>query len=101
VNRFEMSRSEDTLLRDIAERKIAPYRQQIEKVSRFRAERDQAPVRRSLRHVHAQAKIRDANLVPAVLAGLQAGATMGELAGAMRLAYDTPYDPLGVLQPDF
>jgi hypothetical protein len=39
--------------------------------------------------------------VPAVQAGLQAGATMGELAGAMRLAYDTPYDPLGVLQPDF
>ena len=85
-----MSRSEDTLLRDIAERKIAPYRQQIE-----------GPVRRALRHVHAQAKIRDANLVPAVQAGLQAGAAMGELAGAMRLAYDTPYDPLGVLQPDF
>jgi methylmalonyl-CoA mutase N-terminal domain/subunit len=101
VNRYEMSRSEDTLLRDIAERKIAPYREQIEKVRRFRAERDQEPVRRALRHVHAQAKIRDANLVPAVLAGLQAGATMGELAGAMRLAYDTPYDPLGVLQPDF
>jgi methylmalonyl-CoA mutase, N-terminal domain len=101
VNCHEMSRSEDTLLRDIAERKIAPYRRQIEKVSRFRAERDQEPVRRALRHVHAQAKIRDANLVPAVQAGLQAGATMGELAGAMRLAYDTPYDPLGVLQPDF
>ena len=60
VNCHEISRSEDTLLRDIAERKIAPYRQQIEKVSRFRAERDQEPVRRALRHVHAQAKIRDA-----------------------------------------
>ena len=33
--------------------------------------------------------------------GPRFSAVMGELAGAMRLAYDTPYDPLGVLQPDF
>jgi methylmalonyl-CoA mutase N-terminal domain/subunit len=101
VNCHEMSREQDTMLRDIAERKIEPFRAHIEKIRRFRAERNQDPVRRALRHVHAQALIRDANLVPAVRAGLDSGATMGELAGAMRLAYDTPYDPLGALQPDF
>ena len=101
VNCHQMPREEDTLLRDITERKIPPCREQIETIHRFRTERSQDPVRRSLREVYAQAKTRDTNLVPATCDGFRAGATMGELAGAMRLAYDAPYDPHGALRPDF
>jgi methylmalonyl-CoA mutase N-terminal domain/subunit len=89
------------LLRDITERKIAPCREQIERIRRFRIERNQDPVRRALRHVYVQARTRDTNLVPAVRDGFRVGATMGELAGAMRLAYEAPYDPHGAVSPDF
>ena len=30
---------------------------------------------------------------------LAGGATLGEIAGVLRLAYDYPYDPHGMLEP--
>jgi hypothetical protein len=39
------------------------------------------------------------NLVPVVMESLDAGATMGEIAGVIRMAYGEPYDPFGALQP--
>lgn len=101
VNCHTMPLEEDHLLRDIAERKIAPYRDHIEKVRRFRLERDNTAVREALQTVHSVAKNRDLNAVPAARDALAAGASVGEIAGAMRMAYGAPYDPHGMLQPDF
>lgn len=101
VNCHVMPPEEDTLLRDIAERKIAPYREHIEKVRRFRNERDNNSVRQALQKVNAEAKSEGVNLVPGVQAAMRAGASMGEVAGALRTAYGAPYDPRGALQANF
>ncbi|MBI5720511.1 MAG: acyl-CoA mutase large subunit family protein [Burkholderiales bacterium] len=101
VNCHTLPAGEDRLLRDIAERKVAPFRQRIEAMREHRVARSAGDTRRALREVHAQARAPGINLVPAVHAAFGAGATMGEIAGALRLAYDAPYDPHGALRPDF
>lgn len=101
VNCHAMPPAQDRLLRDIAERKIEPYRAHIERVRRLREQRDNAGVRQALRRVHADTKSRTVNVVPTVRDALAAGASVGEIAGAMRMAYGAPYDPHGMLQPDF
>jgi len=100
VNCHKVADDEDKLLRDIAERKIAPDRQRIEEVKQFRAARSQAAVGRALRRLH-DAVATDENLIPLVIEATDAGATMGEMAGAMRLACGRTYDPHRQLQPDF
>lgn len=92
---------EDRLLRDVVERKIAPCHGRIEEIRRHRETRGNDGVRRALRVVNAQARQADVNLIPFVYDAFRAGATMGEIAGALRLAYDAPYDPHGALRPDF
>jgi methylmalonyl-CoA mutase N-terminal domain/subunit len=101
VNCHRMADEDDRLLREVAERKIPPCREAVEALARFKAERGADEVRRSLRSVHEAARDRAANLMPALDAGFGVGATMGEIAGALRLAYDAPYDPYGALRPDF
>ncbi|MBM3555855.1 MAG: methylmalonyl-CoA mutase [Alphaproteobacteria bacterium] len=101
VNQHQVPPEEDKLLRDVAERKIAPCRERIDELKRFRKARGGDGLRRSLRAVHATAKERTANLLPSVREAFAAGASMGEIAGALRLAYDTPYDPHGALSAPF
>jgi methylmalonyl-CoA mutase N-terminal domain/subunit len=40
----------------------------------------------------------DENMLTAVLECTKAGATMGEVAGILRQAWGTPYDPYGYLE---
>jgi methylmalonyl-CoA mutase N-terminal domain/subunit len=101
VNCHRMVAEDDRLLRDVAERKIAPCREAIAALRRFKTERAADAVRRSLRALQATAADSNANLMPAVHEAFGAGATMGEIAGALRLAYGAPYDPYGVLKPEF
>lgn len=101
VNCHQLAPEQDQLLRDIAESKIAPCLDSITVLRKFREARNQDAVHRALRKVHRDAKTTDTNLVPSVLAAFQAEATMGEIAGAMRLAYDAPYDPHGAMRPTF
>ncbi len=100
VNCHQVAPEKDRLLRDVAEQKIAPDRQRIEAVGRLRRERNQDPVRRALRRLHAAAATAE-NLIPVVIDATDAGATMGEMAGAMRLACGAAYDPRGCVRPDF
>ena len=100
VNCHKVADDEDKLLRDISERKIASDRQRIEEVRKFRTERNQDPVNRALRRLH-DAVATDENLIPLVIESYDAGATMGEMAGAMRLASGRSYDPHGQLRPTF
>lgn len=101
VNCHQVPVEEDQLLRDIAEQKIAPYRERITTIQNFRSTRDNAAVQNTLRQVHNDAKSPDVNLVEPALAAFKAGATMGEIAGVLRMAYGAAYDPHGALQPSF
>jgi methylmalonyl-CoA mutase N-terminal domain/subunit len=98
VNCFQVPAEEDTLLRDIVEQKFEPAHEHIEKVKRFRLERDQGAVDDSLRRVLERAKEPQPNLMYPIMEALEADATMGEIAGILRVAYDHPYDPFHALQ---
>jgi methylmalonyl-CoA mutase N-terminal domain/subunit len=98
VNCFEVPEEEDTLLRDVAERKIEPYRARIEEIQRYKERRDPGPLRERLLALREVAADRRSNLVPALQDALGAGATLGEMTAVLRLAYGRPADPLGMLQ---
>lgn len=99
VNVFQMPADQDTLLREVAETKIEPCREHVAHIAAFKQARDARLVRHALRTVHATAKAPGANVMPAIVAALDAGTTMGEIAGALRVAYGVAYDPFGALPP--
>jgi methylmalonyl-CoA mutase cobalamin-binding domain/chain len=98
VNCFRVPSEEDTLLRDVVEQKFEPALEHIEKVKRFRLERDQGAVDDALQIVLQRAREPEANLMYPMMDALEANATMGEIAGILRIAYDHPYDPFHALQ---
>lgn len=93
VNVHTVPEEEDTLLRDVAERKIEPCVERIARMAEYRARRDQAAVTRSLAALLEAAGDERVNLVRPVMAAMRAGATMGEMAGVLRMAYGKPADP--------
>ncbi len=98
VNEHQVSREEDMLLREVSETKIRPYRQRIEQVARFKANRDLPRVKAALENVRRRSK-EGQNLVPPVIEATDAMATMGEIAGVIRQTYGFPYDPHNAVQP--
>jgi len=98
VNVHAIPEAEDVLLRDVAEEKIEPCRERIAWLRGFRARRDPARLRTSLESLHACALDREANLMPAIVAATESDATMGEMAGVLRMAYGVPSDPFGKLE---
>ena len=101
VNVCQLPEEEDTMLRDLVETKIEPCLDQIERIREFKRTRDQAGVRGALTALRACAADRDESLMDPVIAALQADATIGEVAGAMRMAYGMPYDPLSGIPAPF
>lgn len=98
VNVHRIPDEDDTLLREVTERKIAPWTQHVERIIAFKQARDCASVTRVLAQVTTA--VRDeTNLVPVVTDALDAGATAGEVAGAMRVGLGLPYDPHGLVEP--
>jgi methylmalonyl-CoA mutase N-terminal domain/subunit len=99
VNQHVIPAEEDLLLREVAEEKIEPFRERIAAVRGYRRQRDAAQVRTALASLHARASDRGAaNLMEDLVAATQAGATMGEMAGVLRMAYGQPADPFGMLE---
>ena len=99
LNCFQMPEEEDTLLREVAESKFEPSWERIDWTRRFKADRDNNRVKEALRGCYEKARSRDENLVYGFLPALEAGATMGEITGVMRMAYHRPYDPFGAMEP--
>jgi len=100
VNCFQVPDDEDTMLREVAEQKIQPCWDHVERIREFKKSRDQERMRQVLRQLRSKAEDEREPLVPWVIAALEGGATIGEMSGAMRMAYGTPYDPLsGTLAP--
>jgi methylmalonyl-CoA mutase N-terminal domain/subunit len=82
----------------VSEQKIEPFRERIEAVREHRARRDARQVKAALESLHARASDRAANLMGDLVAATQLGATMGEMAGVLRMAYGQPADPFGLLE---
>jgi methylmalonyl-CoA mutase, N-terminal domain len=99
LNTLQIPEEEDTLLKDIVEGKIEPYWSRIGKIREYKESRDQAGIEGVLREVRQKTGDPDENLVNVTMEAFSAGATAGEIAGMMRMAYDCPYDPHGLIEP--
>lgn len=97
VNALRIPEEEDRLLRDVAEQKIAPCRERIDAIRGFKSSRERTRLRAAIDIVRT-ACARPENLMPHIIAALQAGATMGEISGVMRMAYGYDYDPFGAVE---
>lgn len=97
MNAYQMDPREDTLLRDISEEKIAPLFDRVERMKAYRESRDQQALLGSLKRLHDVVQ-SDENMLDAVLECTKVGATMGQIAGVLRQAWGTPYDPYGYLE---
>jgi methylmalonyl-CoA mutase N-terminal domain/subunit len=93
VNAHVIPDEEDALLRDVTQEKIEPCRERIAQIREHRKRRDAARVTASLEALRDRACEREANLMPAVIGATEAGATLGEMAGVLRMAYGRPADP--------
>jgi len=100
VNSHVVDDDDDTMLKDIAETKIPPCSQQVDRIQRLKQSRDQAFARKALVDL-ATAVVEGTNLVPVAMNCFDADVTVGEMAGVMRQATGAPYDPFGMLDPVF
>jgi methylmalonyl-CoA mutase N-terminal domain/subunit len=98
LNTFEIPEEEDTLLKEVVESKIEPCWSRIDEIRRFKESRDQARIKDVLLKVCERSKDPEENLIHITREALLAGATQGEIAGMMRMAYDCPYDPLRMIE---
>lgn len=99
LNVHQIPLEEDTMLKDVAEQKISPYYERIQEIKDFKANRDQKLLKQALQKISAQASDPGQNLIPVIIEAMEADATIGEIAGTLRMAYGCPYDYLGLAQP--
>ncbi|MBU2551553.1 MAG: hypothetical protein KKB20_24290 [Proteobacteria bacterium] len=98
LNCFQIPDEEDTLLKDVAEAKFEPSFHRIQWAKDYKAGRDIGRVKAALVRCRELAKIESENLMPPLIAAFEAGATMGEITGVMRMAYGWPYDPFDMTE---
>ena len=85
VNVHQVAEKDDTLLRDVATAKIRDWRDHTEAIERFKRQRNVETLRNGLDKVAAAVRTSE-NLIPAVVAALDASATVGEISTIMRAA---------------
>lgn len=93
VNCFEIPAEQDTLLRDHTDEKIQPASEHIAEIVRWKLSRSMTDVRSALDDLGAAAA-GSANMMPAILAGFERGATIGEMASAVRVGMGLTADPV-------
>jgi methylmalonyl-CoA mutase N-terminal domain/subunit len=73
----------------------------VEEVKKYKASRDQAALGKTVKALYETAKKKE-NVQRAIIDGVKAGMTMGEMTGVIRLAYNLCYDPMEMLPtPDY
>jgi len=87
VNVHRLPPEEDRLLRGEAEAKGRPWHSAIERSLERKRARDPEVVQRGLDAVAAAARDRDRNLMPALVAAMADGLTVGEITQALRRGY--------------
>ncbi|GAI11138.1 unnamed protein product, partial [marine sediment metagenome] len=90
-----------TLLRGVAEEKFEPAVQQIQRTKELRRTRDNSKVKETLQEIYEKSRKERENLTYPVMRALESDATMGEINGAIRLAYNCSYDPFEMIEPPF
>lgn len=95
VNVHVMDDAEDGLLRDLSETRIEPSWDHVERIVAWKAGRDARSVRSALADLEAAGREPETNLLPPLIAALDAEASFGECTGVLRLAHGQPYDPVG------
>ena len=98
LNIFQIPEEEDTLLKEVVESKIEPCWSRINEIKRFKEGRNQARIKDVLLEVCEKSRDEEENLIQITKEALLAGATMGEIAGMMRIAHGVPYDPFGMIE---
>ena len=93
VNCHVMEPADDKLLRDVAEERFEPDHEHVERIRRWRSERDGARVAAALAAVQKAAETPDADLMEPIVAALDGEASIGEITGALRTGYGLPADP--------
>jgi methylmalonyl-CoA mutase N-terminal domain/subunit len=88
-------------LKEVAERKMEPCFDRIEKIRRYKRGRDQEKVKTALEALLKQAGVEGPNLMEPIIEATRSGATMGEIGGVLRMAYGLKYDPFGLIEPPF
>jgi methylmalonyl-CoA mutase N-terminal domain/subunit len=96
LNVHRVPDEEDTLLREIVVRKIQPFWGRRDEIKRLREQRDSRAVRQSLKSLHRSASRDGSDLMGPIIKAMEAGATIGEMAGVLRMAYGLPHDPFGM-----
>ena len=95
VNVHLMDPADDTMLRSVSEQRIEPAWEHIDAIRAWKAARSVHGVRGALGELETTAREPDANLMPALIAALDAQCSFGECTGVMREAHGDPYDPFG------
>ncbi len=93
VNCHTMPAEDDTLLRELAEARFEPDLEHVERIRRWRGEREAGPVSVALDAVREAAADAAADLMAPIVAGLEAECSIGEIAGALRTGYGLAADP--------
>jgi methylmalonyl-CoA mutase N-terminal domain/subunit len=76
-------------------------KKQIESVKELRRTRDTRKVAKAVEALRKVAEKKEENLVPVAMEAVRNYATLGEILGAIRLAYGDTYDPFNELQYPF
>jgi methylmalonyl-CoA mutase N-terminal domain/subunit len=97
VNCHAMDPDDDTLLREQAEARFEPDRSHVERIRRWRDERDGSRVEAALAAAQAAAATPEADLMAPIVAALDDDCTIGEIAGALRAGYGLDRDPFATV----
>ncbi len=99
VNAFKIPPDDDTVL-DVHRVPKGVTASQKKRLRTLRKTRDAKQHRKTLREMYEAAREdKKHNLIPFMMDAVKAGATMGELMGVIRMAWDMSYDPMGKLNP--
>ncbi|MGH3758355.1 methylmalonyl-CoA mutase family protein [Actinophytocola sp.] len=94
VNTLAIPEEEDTLLAEHTAAKITPSYDHTAEVARWKAGRDPEVVRAAVDDIRRAAADPGVNLVGPILSAFASDATIGEITGAIRVAYGMAPDPL-------
>ena len=84
------------MLKEVAESKIEPSWDRIDRIKELKDGRDQAAATVALTELYNTAKKSEDNLMHPIIRSMANGGTMEEIGGMMRMAYGHPYDPFGM-----
>ncbi len=75
-----------------------PNAEQLEWLRSYKARRDRRALRDALQALVDAARKPVPNVFEAMMVAMDAGATTGEVTGAVRVAYGEPFDPVGMIE---